>query len=231
MKAVLYIRVSHEDQVSDGHSLAMQEERLRAYCAMRGLDVAEVVVDAGVSAGKHLAKRPGGRRLLDLVAAGDAGAVVAFKLDRLFRRAADALVTVEQWNDAGVGLHLVDLGGMAVDTTSAAGGMFFTMLAGFAEFERRQCSERIKAVKSHCRATGMFLGGRAPYGYRIAEDGGLEPDSDEQAIIRDARELRAAGLSLRGIGERLTERGLLPRSGGRWHAETVKALLSAEVAA
>lgn len=231
MKAVLYIRVSHEDQVAEGHSLAMQEERLRAYCTMRGLDVAEVVVDAGVSAGKPLSSRPGGQRLWTLVAEREADAVVAFKLDRLFRRAADALTTAERWNETGVGLHLVDFGGMAVDTTSAAGWMFFTMLAGFAEFERRQCGERIKAVKSHCRDAGMFLGGTAPYGYQVAADGGLEPCEAEQAIIADARELRASGLSLRRIGEELAARGHLPRSGGRWHAETVKSAVNAEVAA
>lgn len=231
MRAVLYIRVSHEDQVNEGHSLAMQEERLRAYCTMRALDVAEVIVDAGVSAGKPLATRAGGARLLELVAVKQADAVVAFKLDRLFRRAADALVTAEGWNEAGIGLHLVDFGGMAVDTTSAAGWMFFTMLAGFAEFERRQCGERIKAVKAHCREAGMFLGGTAPYGYRQAADGGLEPDEEEQAVIADARELREAGLSLRRVGERLAERGYLPRSGGKWHAETVKALLAAGEAA
>ena len=46
--AVLYVRVSTAEQATEGLSLAAQEARLRAYCAMRGLAVAEVVIDAGV---------------------------------------------------------------------------------------------------------------------------------------------------------------------------------------
>jgi len=61
-QAVLYVRVSTEEQATEGVSLEAQETSLRAYCAMRGLEVAELVIDAGVSAGKPLATREGGRR-------------------------------------------------------------------------------------------------------------------------------------------------------------------------
>jgi len=231
MKAVLYIRVSHEDQVAEGHSLAMQEDRLRAYCAMRGLAVADVVIDAGVSAGKPLAKRPGGARVVALVKSGEADAVVAWKLDRLFRNVTDCLTTIERWDANGVSMHLVDLGGQAVDTSSAMGRFFLTVMAAAAALEREQCGERIKAVKAHERAKGSWLGGKAPYGYHLAADGGLEPDEAEQGMIAMARRWQAEGLSLRKIGAALAAEGYLPRTGGQWHAETVKALLAAEVAA
>lgn len=231
MGAVLYIRVSTEDQVNEGHSLEMQEARLRAYCDMRALDVAELIVDAGVSAGKPLATRPGGRKLLAAVAEGRATNVVALRLDRIFRDTVDCLTRVKAWDEAGVAFHLVDLGGQTLDTSSPMGKFFLTVMAGAATLERDITGQRIKDVKRHEKAKGSYLGGHAPYGYHHGEDGGLEPDADEQAIIDEARELRAAGLSLRRIGERLTERGLLPRKGGQWHAETVKALLAAEVAA
>jgi hypothetical protein len=52
----------------------------------------------------------------------------------------------------------------------------------------------------------------------------------EQAIIRDALALKAAGLSLRTIGARLAARGLLPRQGRSWNPKTVRDLLQAEVA-
>ena len=66
--AVLYIRVSTDEQARQGVSLDAQEGRLRAYCAMRGLEVVDIIRDEGVSAFKHLDKRPGGAHLLQLLA-------------------------------------------------------------------------------------------------------------------------------------------------------------------
>ena len=46
--------------------------------------------------------------------------------------------------------------------------------------------------------TGGFLGGRAPYGFRI-EDGQVVPDDAEQAVVALVGRLRASGASLRDI--------------------------------
>jgi len=54
--AVLYLRVSTQEQAREGISLAAQEARLRAYCELRGLRVVEVVIDAGVSGGQARAQ-------------------------------------------------------------------------------------------------------------------------------------------------------------------------------
>ena len=102
MGAVLYIRVSTDEQARQGVSLEAQEERLLAYCTMRDLEVAGVIRDEGVSAFKHLDTRPGGAELLALIAKAEAAHVVTLKLDRLFRNAADALAQTEEWNRAGV---------------------------------------------------------------------------------------------------------------------------------
>jgi site-specific DNA recombinase len=45
--AVLYIRVSTDEQADHGVSLHAQETKLRAYCELRSLDGVEVVTDAG----------------------------------------------------------------------------------------------------------------------------------------------------------------------------------------
>ncbi len=63
-EALIYVRVSTDEQAKSGLGLEDQEERCRAYCAMRGLEVAEVLKDPGVSGGKSLETRPGGSRLL-----------------------------------------------------------------------------------------------------------------------------------------------------------------------
>ena len=58
--AVLYLRVSTQEQAREGISIAAQEAKLRAYCELRGLHVAEMVTDAGVSGGKPMQSREGG---------------------------------------------------------------------------------------------------------------------------------------------------------------------------
>jgi DNA invertase Pin-like site-specific DNA recombinase len=64
--------------------------------------------------------RPGGERLVELLRKRRVARIIAFKLDRLFRNCADCLANVEAWERAGIALHLIDLGGSAVDTSSAA---------------------------------------------------------------------------------------------------------------
>ena len=89
------------------------------------------------------------------------------------------------------------------------------MLAVLAEFERDLISERTAAAMQHKRARHEYTGGAAPYGWQVAPDGvTLEPYATEQALIQEARELRRAGLSLRGIGRHLIAEGrrLPPRS-------------------
>ena len=74
-----------QEQAREGISLAAQEAKLRAYCELRGLHVAELVTDAGVSGGKPMHHRAGGQRILDLVQHGAVGHVIAYKLDRLLQ--------------------------------------------------------------------------------------------------------------------------------------------------
>jgi len=51
-KAVAYIRVSTQEQAQGGVSLAAQEERIKAYCLMAGLELVAIIRDEGISAGK-----------------------------------------------------------------------------------------------------------------------------------------------------------------------------------
>ena len=58
--AIAYVRVSTEEQAAEGVSIDAQVAAVRAYATLRGLELVDVVIDAGVSAGKPLADRVGG---------------------------------------------------------------------------------------------------------------------------------------------------------------------------
>ena len=223
-KAACYVRVSTEEQATEGVSLDAQRESLAAYCAMRQLEVVEMISDEGVSAGKPLVKRPGGERLLELVDTRKIDAVVAYKLDRLFRKAAECLNVAENWQQMGVDVHLVDLGGQAVDTSSAMGKFFLTIMAGVAEMERNLIRERTRTAMQHKIRAGEFTG-VAPLGWKPDEDQvKLEQHDSEQIAIQRALELRAQGDSIRKIAKTLVEEGHEPR-GATWHPTTVARIL------
>src|SRR5262249_2849821 len=63
-EAIGYVRVSSEEQADSGLGLEAQRQRIIAFCALKGLRLAEVFEDAGVSGGKPLSSRPSGSRLL-----------------------------------------------------------------------------------------------------------------------------------------------------------------------
>ncbi len=187
---------------------------------MRRLEPIEVVVDAGVSAGEALSGRTGGQRILELIGSRKITAVVALKLDRLFRDCRDCLGVTRDWDRSGVSLHLVDLGGQAIETSSAMGRFFLTVMAGAAELERNLVRERTSAAMRYKQAKGEYIGGRVPYGYQLL-DGELIAEAKEQAVMAIARELRARGLSLRSTARELDRRGIRARNGKIFAAQQI----------
>ena len=85
-RAILYARVSTDEQARSGYSLAQQLEALREYAAREGHEVLEEVSDPGQS-GASL-ERPGMDRVRDLVAAGGVSVVLAQDRDRFAREPA-----------------------------------------------------------------------------------------------------------------------------------------------
>lgn len=221
--AVAYTRVSTEEQKKHGGSLPMQEARIRAYCELVELDLVAVIAEEGVSAAKPLSDRPGGSQLLATMAREKALHVVALKLDRLFRDAADALTRIRTWDSSGISLHLVDMGGAAMNTASAMGRMMLTILAGFAEWERNIIAERTAAVLAHKKETRQVYA-RTPLGYQREGDQ-LVADPRELETVGRILQLHEKGWSMRAIAERLNAEEIPTKRGGRWHASTIRYVL------
>ena len=193
-----YARVSTDRQSSEGVSLAEQEHRIRARCAENGWTLEHVYVDAGVSGSTPLGKRPQGARLLAMLRPGDV--MIAAKMDRVFRSASDALVTIEGFKLRKIGLWLLDLGGdVSGDGISK---LICGILSNVAEFERDLCAERIRDAKRNLRRCNRHQGGKRPFvGRGKARD--LIPDPAEQAAQAEIIELRQAGRSLVAIRDAL----------------------------
>ena len=226
-RVVAYVWVSTDKQVEHGLSLDAQQAKLAAYATLYELDLVAIEIDAGISA-KTL-QRPALQQALGVLKAGQAEALLVVKLDRLTRSVKDLGVLVETYFLAGK-WSLLSVNEQ-IDTRTAAGRMVLNILAAVSQWERETIGERTAEAMAYKRQQREYTGGAPPYGWQLAADGvHLDPHAAEQAIIRDALELKAAGLSLRKIGARLADRGLLPRQRQAWNPKTVRDLFQAEVA-
>jgi DNA invertase Pin-like site-specific DNA recombinase len=142
-----------------------------------------------------LAERPEGQRLLAAAESGDV--VITAKLDRMFRSAADALVTLEEFKQQEIGLHMIDLGGDVCG--NGISKLVFTILSAVAENERDRIRERIRDAKRHMVSQGLYAGGKRPFGWDIV-DGKLVPNAAEQAALERMKAMKRDGATYRIIG-------------------------------
>jgi site-specific DNA recombinase len=219
MKAIGYIRVSTNEQASEGVSLDNQTAKIKQYCETYGLQLVETISDPGES-GKNL-KRPGIQRLLGELKNIDA--VVVYKLDRLSRKVLDTLETLREFEKNKVDFHSVM---EKIDTGTAAGKFFLNITASFAQMERDLTAERTTDALQFKKKNGELVGS-VPYGKRLDNDGiHLIDDADELETIRLAMRWRAKGASLRTIAKELTRKKRQCR-GCIWYAQTVKNIIGA----
>jgi len=220
VKAIGYIRASTDKQSNDGVSLEMQAAKIRAYSDLK---LVEIIEDAGFSA-KNIEGRPGFRKALDRVLEGDIDALVVYKLDRAFRSTRDALDVAEAINKKGKGLHSIT---EKLDTTSAIGEFFFTLMASLAQMERRLVGERTKAAMAQKASNGEKVSSQAPYGYRY-DDSVAVPDEHEQKCLQILRSLHRdhPEYSLRKLAKNLESMGHLNRNGNGFSAGCIKSMLA-----
>jgi putative DNA-invertase from lambdoid prophage Rac len=228
-----YCRVSTSEQAAgDATSLAEQHRKNKALALIRSSGEFDVghYVDAGVPGSIPLKDRPAGSRMLEDAQAGDV--IVATKLDRLFRSAVDALQTLAELQARKVDVILIDIGTEPLATSGVA-KLFLTMLAAFAEFERTRIAERITEGKKAKQERGGHTGGEAPYGYRLVGKGResrLEPNPDEQSMIRLAKDLwLQQRLGPAAVCREFEKRGLRDRAGSSFRPWQLQRMVKRDV--
>jgi DNA invertase Pin-like site-specific DNA recombinase len=220
-KTIVYVRVSTEKQAGEGVSLEAQQQKAAAYAGLYDLDIVETVVDAGVSA-KTL-DRPGLKKALAMLEAGEAQALLVTKLDRLTRSVGDLGRLIEDRFSSG-GAELMSVSEQ-IDTRSANGRLTLNVLMSVSQWEREVIGERTSDAMRHMQSQGQYIGGRAPYGFQLI-DGELVEDAVEQGVIAQARELRDSGLSLAKIAAALDKRGFRARNQRPFVAQQIKRMVA-----
>jgi len=217
-QAIGYVRVSTEQQASEGVSLEAQRAKIEYWCKANGYELVNVYVDAGIS-GKSMDKRPG---LLDALKSLKKGmALVSYSLSRLARSTKDALSIGE-----AVAKKKADMVSLTeqIDTTTAAGKMMFQMLSVLAEFERNLVAERTTNALQHKKRTGQKYTNQTPYGFEAIE-GRLVQVQQEAEIVAEIQASRTGGNTLQFIADDLNGRGIPTKTGKSWAPATIHLLL------
>jgi site-specific DNA recombinase len=244
--AILYARVSTDEQARSGYSLAQQLEALREYATREGYEVLEEVVDPGQS-GASL-ERPGMDRVRDLVAAGGVAVVLAQDRDRIAREPAYHYLLRREFEEHGTKIRALNDRG----DNSPEGELTDGILDQLGKYERAKIAERSRRGKLRKAREGKVMAGpRVKYGFKLnaTRDGLLVDEGKMLNVRRIFRMVGTEGHSLNAVYKTF-ERERIPTPGGGKHwdraffrvailddvykpytYEEVEALVSPEVAA
>ncbi|QIK70691.1 recombinase family protein [Erysipelothrix sp. HDW6C] len=164
-KIAIYCRVSTDDQAENGFNLREQEERITQYIKAFSEDFNEDTkryIDGGASA-KDL-KRPEMTKLIDAIRSGEISKVIIHNLDRLTRSMKDLIFLIELFEEYDVQLYSLK---EKIDTQTAIGRFFVSVIILIAQWEREAISERTKRGVDQSALEGNYpRGGKPPLGYR-----------------------------------------------------------------
>ncbi len=235
-RAVLYARVSTDEQAEHGYSLESQIEAGQKYAIANELTIVEEISD-GYS-GAKLA-RPGLDRVRGITDSGQADAVIVFAPDRLTRNLAHSLLLREEWQKAGIELHYCNRGKSSGTPESQ---MAENIEAVFSDYWRAKIIEGSRRGRRQKAANGRWpCDGHACYGYEKigkARDAHLQIDENEAQIVRRIFELyigaQGKPLPLQTIAATLTSEGIPTPGRGigkkkkakGWYRNTVRTILT-----
>lgn len=233
-RAALYLRISRED--GDGsQSIENQKEFLLAYAASQGFMVYDIYTDDGYSGTNF--NRPGFKRMLRDIDAGRLDIVITKDLSRLGRDYIGTGEYIEKYfpqkNIRFIAVNDNVDTGRGVEKTAP-------FIYVFNDFYPRDISDKVKAVLSHKKLAGEFIGSFAPYGYKKApnEKSRLVVNEETAPVVRMIFRLFLSGCSVSEIASKLTEERIMTpsqysgrisarqKNEGRWNAAMIKRILT-----
>jgi len=207
--AIAYVRVSTGKQAKSGLGLEAQQEALARFAEAEGYSLIETFEEIETGKGADaLDRRPQLSAALKAARQYDAPVVVA-KLDRLSR---------DVHFISGLMQHRTPF--IVAELGADCDPFMLHIYAALAEKERRLISRRTKDALAAKKAQGKKLGGLNAGGIKT-RDAALERAEQLRPVFAEL-----AGLSARKIALELNARNIATPQGGRWHAVTVKRVLS-----
>ncbi len=212
LRCAVYTRKSTDEGLDkEFNTLDAQREACEAYITSQRAEgwvlVRDRYDDGGFSGGTL--ERPALKRLLTDIEAGLVDVIVVYKIDRLSRSLMDFAKLVETFEAHRVTFVSVT---QSFNTTTSMGRLTLNILLSFAQFEREVIGERIRDKVAASKARGMWMGGKVPLGYAVANRK-LMVNAVEAARVRRVFELFVETGSGVETVRRLQAEGVTAKSG------------------
>jgi DNA invertase Pin-like site-specific DNA recombinase len=230
MQAVVYLRVSTDEQAESGLGLDAQMHACKGWADREGRAILGPFTD-DVSGAASIDKRAG---LLDAIAALEKGAILLVaKRDRLGRD--PMVVAMIESAAARKGCRVISAAGEGTDNDDPSSILMRRMIDAFAEYERLIIKGRTRAALAAKGRRGERIS-RTPYGRDLVDDGrrskkgnlpvALVPNLEEVAVLEEIRAMHEAGQSPRAIARALEARGIRTKSGrDKWAHSSIRRLI------
>ena len=203
--AILYARVSTDEQARHGYSLNDQRRVLREHARREGYEVVEEVADEGDSGANPY--RAGLLKIRELAEAGAMDLVLATKRNRFFRDLYYRRGFERDLKRLGVSLVALD------DTGNRIADGVMDLLG---EEQRAEIARETRRGRMQRARSGEVVAGTAPYGFRFTPDRKtFEVEESEALIIRKIFRMAAEGVGLNGIASALMAGGVPTPRGQR----------------
>ena len=223
-RVALYLRVSTEEQAKEGFSLGAQRQALEDYCTIYDYQTVKVYTDDGYS-GRNT-RRPAYKQMLEEIDSWDS--VLVLKIDRIHRNTRNFIEMMDLLKKKHKGFISMQ---EKLDTETAMGNFFMTLIQSIAQLESEQIGERTRfGMKQKAESLDTAVGGKRtmgftpPFGYRIV-DGKLDDDFDEQTVVGLIFDLYGSGETMDSICYSLNRQGLLTRKGNPWNKYNLRNIL------
>lgn len=219
-KLIGYVRVSSDISKNKGNSISNQINKVNDFCGLNDYELVDVLKDEGKS-GMEYSKRDGYIELINRCKTENINGVVVYCLSRLGRRMKDIIDVMELFNNNDIEFYSVKEN---INNKDIMGKLMMNILMSFNEFEVDNIRERIIDVKRNNKENGLVYG-KLMYGKN--KDGKKLIDNvDEMKTIRYMKTLRSKGWSYFRISDKLNEKNIIGKSGGKWYGMSVRNVLS-----
>jgi DNA invertase Pin-like site-specific DNA recombinase len=217
-RAFNYIRVSTTQQGRSGLGIEAQRHALHHFALAEGIELLGEFVEVETGKGADaLDRRPQLKAALAAARKHRCHVAVA-KLDRLSR---------DVHFISGLMVHRVPF--LVAELGSDVDPFVLHLFAALAEKERALIATRTRQALAAAKARGVALGSPKRHEARESAVASIKAGANKHAanvlpIIREAQ--NAGATTLRAIAEALNARGVATARGGRWHAMSVKNIIS-----
>jgi site-specific DNA recombinase len=214
--AIIYTRVSTDEQADRGYSLGYQKDVLEKYCAIKGIDVIAHYQD------DHSAKtfnRPAFTELLEYAKKNKHSIdhLFVIKWDRFSRNIADAWAMLRTFDKLGINVNASE---QPIDLSIPENKLLLSLYLASPEVENDRRALNTSSGMHRAKMEGRWVAG-APFGYKFGRDEKNKPilvKNEKADLVKVAFEMYATGLyDKEEVRKKLAKKGMSLSRSAFWN--------------